>query len=221
MGNFGLKIEVFLTKHCLKLKKHIKIIILFSFLLNSGCLFSQIRSYSNYEWRWAFWRPIAAVKCKKALPKAMIVYEQSKKLKEVDSLQNGGKLDAFRHTFVMAYLAQKVNKRKLLKLGIAHEKGNERAYKKNKLEDGERADSLSCVMDLYNNTIGITIGHHNKFASTDSLRSLVLRAIQQGDCLYIKRNHLNHYVTCENKEINFSEFKNNWFVPKCLIKTNE
>ncbi len=190
-------------------------------LLNSVVLFSQTKGYSKYEWRWAFCYPIVALKCKKALPKAIEIYGQSKKLPELDTLQNGGKLDAFRHTFVMAYLAQKVNKHKLVKLGIAHEKGNEFHYKKHKLEDGERADSLSCVMDLYNNNVGINIGNQNKKIHPDSLKALILKAIAQGDCIYIKRNNLYHYVTCNNQEINFNDFKTRWFVPKCLIKTNE
>ncbi len=190
-------------------------------LLHTANLPAQNRVYSKYEWRWAFWHPVVALKCKKALPKAMLMYKQSTTLPELDTLQNGGKLDAFRHTFVMAHLAQKVNKRKLLKLGIAHEKGNESSYKKQGLEDGERADSLSCVMDLYNNNVGIEIGNNNKTCSLDSLKGLVLKAIKRGDCLYVKRNPLRHYVTCDNKEIHFTEFKTTWFVPKCLIATNQ
>lgn len=175
---------------------------------------------SKYEYCWAFWHPIAALKIKRNLPEAMLVYKSVKSQKSLDTLEYGGKLDAFRHTYVMAYLCRFVKVKKLKKLGIAHEKDNKVHFFKMKLEFGERPDSLACEMDLRNNVLGFEIGKNFKNTSKDELLSAVIAQIKEGKAWYLKRNTKNRYITCENEVINIKFYLGKWFVPKCLISTN-
>ncbi len=183
-------------------------------------IFSQ-HDIGKYELRWAFWHPLAALKVKHHLPKAMDMYKAVKQEKLLDTFEFGGKLDAFRHTFTMAYLAQRVKVKKLRKLGMAHEKGNKRQFKKLKLEFGERADSLACEMDLRNNEAGFAIGSSHKKETPADLKLIVLTQIQAGKTWYLKRNSEYNYVSCEGKTIDMKAWAGIWAVPKCLIRTNE
>lgn len=181
---------------------------------------SAQHAISKYEYRWAFWHPIAAVKIKKQLPEVMLVYKSIKSQKILDTLEYGGKLDAFRHTFAMAYLSKFVNAQKLKKLGIAHEKGNKYQFFKNMLEFGERADSMACEMDLRNNELGLAIGKNFKSMSLEVIEKAVIDQIKDGKAWYLKRNNAKSYVTCENEAINMKFYIGKWFVPKCLISSN-
>lgn len=178
-------------------------------------------SISKYEYRWALWHPFAALKIKKQLPKALAIYKSIEQQKKLDTLTFGGKLDAFRHSFTMAYLARSIKTKKLRKLGIAHEKGNKRGFYKNQLELTERADSLACEMDLRNNELGFLIGSVNKKVTDEVLKQLILSEIKNGEAWYLKRNKKNEYLTCDNQIIHLPDYKGIWSVPKCLIKTDE
>jgi hypothetical protein len=199
--------------------KYILIIIVIT-TVGKITLFAQ-RPVSAYEFRWAFFHPFAALKIKKRLPKALVIYNEVKATGQPDSFAGGGKLDAFRHVYTMAYLARYIRVKKLRKLGRAHEKGNKRQFKNNKLEDGERPDSLACEMDLKNNESGFLLGSANKTLNDTALKTLVLEAITAGKAWYLKRNVQGQYVDCDNKPVDPALYKGKWFVPKCLIKTNE
>ncbi len=176
---------------------------------------------SKYEICWAFFHPIASIKIKKHLPEAMNVYKEIKSSKQLDTLESGGKLDAFRHTFTMAYLSRFVKVKKLRKLGKAHEKGNKYHFFKNRLENAERADSLACEMDLRNNELGFLIGGTQKDIKIDELKELVLAQIEQGNTWFLKKNNKNEYISCNNEPIDLNLYKEKWFIPKCLVKSNE
>lgn len=176
---------------------------------------------SKYEFRWALMHPIAALKIKHQLPQAMLVYKEVKERRVLDTLEYGGKLDAFRHAYVMAYLAQHIAVKKLHKLGIAHEKGNKLQFKKHISEEGERADSLACEMDLRNNELGFSIGVMNKKMDNQMLKQKVIDEIISGGAWYLKRNKNYEWVDCNNQLLQIHAYKEKWFIPKCLIKTNE
>ncbi len=178
-------------------------------------------SISPYEFRWAFVHPFAAIKIKHRLPKAMLVYNEVKQKHLLDTFEFGGKLDAFRHTYVMAYLAQNIKVKKLRKLGIAHEKGNKCQFEKQKMEEGERADSLACDMDLRNNELGFLIGSTYNNIDTQALKQKVIDEITSGNAWYLKRNGKYEWVDCKNQLVQVAHYKGIWFIPKCLIKTNE
>lgn len=183
-------------------------------------LFSQ-HEISMFEYRWAILYPFAAKKVKKHLIEAMDVYQGVKNSHQLDSFESGGTLDAFRHTFTMAYLSRYVKINKLRKLGKAHEKGNEYYFYKNHQEFGERADSLACVMDLRNNELGFEIAKRNKTVSKDTLKTIVIEEIKAGNAWKLKKNTQNLYISCQNEPILIENYKGKWFIPKCLVKSNE
>jgi hypothetical protein len=194
-------------------------VMLLAVLGNFTCFAQQ--PVSRYEFRWAVLHPVAALKIKKQLPKALATYNIMKKSGLPDTYNSGGKLDAFRHVYTMAFLARSIKPRKLRKLGKAHEKGNKRQFKKGKQEEGERLDSLACEMDLRNNELGFAIGLANQAASDSLLKELVLQAIGDGKAWYLKRNARSEYVDCAGKPLDPALYRESWYVPKCLVRTNE
>lgn len=190
------------------------------FILLAFSVYSQ-HKVGKYAYKWALVHPFAAIKIKKELKHAMIVYHTIKTIKQLDTLEVGGKLDAFRHTYTMAYLSRFVKVKKLRTLGIAHEKDNKRDFYGNKNELTERADSLLCEMDLRNNELGFFIGTTLKKADPEKIKNTVIDEIKMGNAWYLKRNFKNEYLTCDGEIIEMSNFYSKWFVPKCLIKSNE
>lgn len=187
----------------------------------SACCLCAPPKLSRYERRWAFWHPAAALRIKKKLPEALKVYEEVKAAHLLDHYESGGRLDAFRHTFTMAYLGQSVPVKKLRRLGIAHEKGNYLDFKKQRLENAERPDSLLCEMDLKNNEAGFFIAKARKPMSIDLLKNYVVEFIRNGEAWYMKRDAQGRYVDCSGRAIDNDLYKGKWLVPKCLVKTNE
>jgi hypothetical protein len=183
-------------------------------------IFSQ-HEISKFEYRWAFFHPFAAKSVQHHLKEAMDVYHLVKKSNDLDSFESGGTLDAFRHAYTMAYLSRFVNVNKLRELGKAHEKGNEYYFYKNRQEFGERADSLACVMDLRNNELGFEIGEKHKNSSKDDLKNIIIDQIKVGNAWKLKRNSQNHYVSCQNEVILIENYRAKWFMPKCLVKSND
>lgn len=181
--------------------------------------FPQTVGKSQYEKAWALAHPIAALKVKKIYTKATPEFRLPKVKQQTDTFGNGGKLDAFRHTFYMAAFAQKVKVKKLRELGQAHEKANHQQFLRRKNEDGEVPDSLGSVMDLANNEVGFLIGSTNKKADLKTLRELVIKAIKSGDCKIMNRTKKGVYLDCNNKEIDLKNFVGKWDVPKCLVSS--
>lgn len=200
------------------LKSKYLLLLVFIWFFKIGIAQHQV---SKYEIRWAIAHPFAAYKIKRLLPKAQLVYKTIIKEKVLDGLESGGTSDAFRHSFTMAFLSQKIKVKKLRKLGLAHEKGNKYFFYKNKNEINERADSLACEMDLRNNELGFKIGVLNKKLSIDSLKNEIIHQIKSGNAWILRKNAQNEYVFYNNEPIFIENYKNYWFVPKCLIRSNE
>lgn len=195
-----------------------KFLVLICFILACTPSVSQKRSLP--EWCWAFRHPIAAVKVKMISKRCYAIYKTDREIRlTLDTFSNGGKLDAFRHIFFMAAFAQKVNARKVKQLGIAHEKGNYRNFKRSKKEDGELADSLSTVMDLKNNDVGIEIGKQFKKAPLDSLKLIVIKELKAGKGVIIRRRRDGLYTDCNGNIIDLPTYKGKWYVPKCIVNS--
>lgn len=194
---------------------------IFLLLISFSCGALAQKPFKQEVW-WGLWHPIAALKVKKIKAKADRIYDQPDIKDQLDNLSSGGKLDAFRHVFYMAAFAQKIKIKKLRKLGIAHEKGNYRQFLKHQNENGEVPDSLSTVMDLYNNEVGLNIGFSvaYKTMSLDKLKELVIWKIKSGNAAIIKRNKQGLFVECNDKIIDPQLYKGKWFVPKCLVPSN-
>lgn len=136
----------------------------------------------KYQYLWALAHPFVALKVKKIYKANYHIYQEVKQKKILDTLENGGKLDAFRHGFFMACFAQKIKTKKLIRLGIAHEKDEIWQYKKKqKTEYTDIPDSASIQMDLYNNEIGIQLGKKYKHLPPISLRDTLIYYIKKGN----------------------------------------
>ncbi|MBA2611288.1 MAG: hypothetical protein H0U95_04900 [Bacteroidetes bacterium] len=191
--------------------------ILFVFLSFSAYAIGQ-KPFKQELW-WSAWHPVAALKVKKIHKKAMILFKNDDNKLLLDNYTNGGKLDAFRHVFFMAAFSQKINIKKLRKLGIAHEKGNYHQFLKQTKENDEAPDSLSNVMDLTNNELGFKIGSENKKKTLEELKQEVIKEIKEGKAVIMKRQQNGKYVDCNNKIIDAGIYKGKWFVPKCLVSS--
>lgn len=200
-------------------RRYVLIAALLCVVRNFTC-FAQT-AFSRYEFRWACFHPVAAFQVKKHLPRAIAVYDAQRRCGEPDAFNSGGKLDAFRHAYTMAYLSRYVKPRKLRRLGLAHEQGNRRQFRKGLKEEGERPDSLACEMDLRNNELGFSIGLVNQQAPDSLLRMVVLEAMARGEAWYLKRNASGQYTDCEGKVIELELYREHWYVPKCLVRTSE
>ena len=200
------------------MKKHFVLLFLvYSFIDISAQ--TRFSSLSRAEKKWALLHPFTARKIKKYISVTHTVVESVKKENLLDQYENGGKLDAFRHIFTMAFLAQRISRNKLRSLGIAHEKGNREQFEKDMMEHGEAADSISCVMDLRNNEIGFEIGKKFRQLNADSLKHVIIHEIKSGNAWEIYRNEKGNYLQCNGTEINLLDWKGKWDIPKCLNKT--
>ena len=191
------------------------IILFFIFLTSIQTAFSKPRT-SRYEFWWSFGHPFAALKVKKTYKKATKLFDQNELKVKLDAYSSGGKLDAFRHVFYFASFAQKIGPKKALKLGRAHEKTNYLDFKRGKQEDETTADSLSCVMDLLNNEIGVKLGKENKKMSLEDLKQKVIELVNNGDAYTVLRDTQGRFIDCNNNVIDLSKYKGKWFVPKCI-----
>jgi len=138
----------------------------------------------------------------------------------LDNDANGGVLDAFRHAYWMARLAQEMSWRKAYSLGLAHEKTNRRNFKKKIKEDGSVQDSVSCWMDINNNMFGISIGISKKDASKEELIREIIENINKGSFLVIRKNDKGESLDCFGNIINDEEWKSKWNNRRCLVPSN-
>ncbi len=170
---------------------------------------------------WIITHPFLIFKTMRISETVQKIAKEMEKDNDLDKDGNGGALDAFRHAFWMASLSQKIRKRAVRKLGIAHEKGNKIDFEKRKLEDGTIPDKISSEMDLKNNEIGIEIGYKNKNKTKEELIILIKDAVFYGKLWKIKKNKNGSFLDKNNKIINKNELKGKWENNKVLIKTNE
>jgi hypothetical protein len=162
---------------------------------------------------------------------AWVAYQITKVVeKDVDSIyksgvigsdNNGGFLDAFKHTYWMASLANKIGVRKSLKLGRAHEKGNFLQFKHHRLEDQLLPDSVSSEMDLRNNSKGVSLILKGKSISQKEIQKIVLEALFKGELTVIKKDEQGRFLTCDGVLISMSIWKGKWNIPKCLVYSFE
>ena len=200
-------------------KNYCLLILSVLFSLPSGIAQNKFSALSAPEKKWVVLHPLCAKKINRITKKTFLTIQEVKKSNELDQYENGGKLDAFRHIYTMAVLAQKIPVNKLRRLGIAHEKGNAIDFKKNKLEQGELPDSVSCEMDLRNNEIGFELGRKHQKENSTELEKIIIRKIDDGNAWIILRNENGAYLNCEKEEIDGKQWEGKWNVPKCLVRS--
>jgi hypothetical protein len=140
---------------------------------------------------------------------------------ELDTFPHGGKLDAFRHAFWMACLGTTIGEKASRKLGKAHEKGNYKAFKKGKTEDGFLQDATAVEMDLYNNEEGLRIAKENKDVAFSDLQQKIISAIREGKMKIMKRDAQGRLTDCNGKVTPLVERKKtDWKMPYCLLPSH-
>lgn len=188
----------------------------------SQSILKQYRALPKAEKRWVRHHPCAALKVRTItyLVRKEVIEYSRKNL--VDTLFNGGTADAFRHCYWMALCAQKIGSKKALSLGEAHEKGNREQFEKGLTEDAILQDSISCLMDLYNNRIGIGLVSDQKSKDAETLKFHILEKIKQGELMILKRNISNQFIDCEgNTVIKPIGHQRKWQLPYCLVTSNQ
>ena len=170
------------------------------------------------------WVVFHSLKAKKAFmisKEAQHITDSIAKQDLIGSDNNGGRLDAFKHSFWMARLTQGIGRRAALSLGKAHEKGNYITYKKSDLEDGLLPDKQSTDMDLYNNAVGNGIGIHHKKASKPVVMQLALDSLKQGKLRILLKDGQGNFLDCQLNKIPLDSLKNKWDTKKCLVPSNQ
>jgi len=197
------------------------LLLIFIYLLLSACSPNLRQSFSNIsspEKTWVYFHPFKA-------KKAFLISKEAENTKDsiseiIGNDNNGGHLDAFKHSYWMARLSQKIGKRAAFSLGKAHEKGNYKTFKKHKKEDGFLPDKQSSEMDLFNNSIGISIGNFNKKTSKQDIIQQLLDSLHAGKLRILRKNNSGNFLDCQGKIIPLDSLKNKWNTRKCLIKSN-
>ena len=196
-----------------------KYLIIF-FISFSFSLSSQI---SRPEKWWAITHPFVAKKALRITKEVRKDIDSIKLTGLVGADGNGGNLDALRHAWWMTSLAAEIGKRKALKLGRAHEKGNYIQFKHHQKEDAFLPDSVSCEMDLRNNEVGAKRGgelRKERAVFVDNQLSALIIELEKGALFVIKKDKNGNYLYCDSTFINMNEWKGKWGIPKCLIPSN-
>ena len=173
------------------------------------------------EKRWVIFHPFIAGGAYR------ISLEAIEKVKEItsdstlDGDSNGGQLDAFRHAYWMARITQKYGWRRAHSIGKAHEKGNFRDHKKNRLENGTLPDEPSSQMDFLNNDVGIQIGKENHQASPLEFIQIIKEQILAGKLFILKKDKQGRFLKCNGELIFPEEIKGKWETPKCVVESNK
>ena len=195
---------------------------LYLIILLSSSLLLQAQSPKPgfSEYKWSFFHPIAAMRVRKITETCNKMANSRTVKLALDSFSNGGKIDAFRHIYYMASYSQVVKGYKIKKLGIEHEKSNYRQFRNLETENDELPDSLSSVMDLRNNELGIKLGLANRNLNPNELQSLVIEEIKKGNALIMLRKKNGNYLNCKGEVIDLKQYKQRWSIPKCLVRSD-
>jgi hypothetical protein len=205
----------------MRFQLHFKIVAFFLFcttlLVAQNGSFGQFRKLSCAEKRWVVFHPFVAKKALQLSLEARTVTSEVKQQHILKVTGNGDQLDAFRHTYWMARLAQEIHWRKAKRLGKAHEKGNYRQFKKGKLEDDVLPDKISSEMDLFNNEVGLDLGKMNR---GQELENEVIKLVKEGKCKIIKTDANGNFLDEQNNIIPTEELKGKWENRKVLVNSD-
>lgn len=174
------------------------------------------------EKRWAIFHPFIAKKSYSLTKEALHITDSIKNTNCLDGDISGGQVDAFKHAYWMALLAQHIKYRKALKLGKAHEKGNHKSFKKN-IKKGIQTshDQKSSEMDLWNNEKGIEIGQEFKGNNLIIIQETIIDSILSGKMKIIRKNSSGQYLDCEGNVIPKDHLVGKWENEKCLVNSNQ
>jgi hypothetical protein len=190
------------------------------FCIQAQSSISGFKKLSRPERWWVIAHPFKAKKAFQITQHVQAEVDSIKKAGIIGTDASGGKLDAFKHAYWMACLSGKIGPRRARKLGIAHEKGNYLQFRKKMLEDDFLPDSVSTVMDLRNNYLGIELMKSRRGLAIPEIRKVILDAVVSGLAVMIKKDEQGNFIDCSGKRISMQEWKGKWNVPKCLVSSS-
>ena len=198
--------------------------ILLVFVIFMGCSPKLRQSYaklSKPEKTWVIFHPFKAKKAYRISNNIDYVTDSIAKAGIIGNDNNGGRLDAFKHSYWMARLTQGIGKRAALSLGEAHEKGNYKTYKKRQLEDAVVPDKASTEMDLYNNSVGARTGTFYKNTRDKNLILMLLDSLRAGKLRVLYKDDQGNFLDCQHQKIPLDSLRLQWHTPKCLVPSNK
>lgn len=176
---------------------------------------------SSAEKKWAMGHPFIAKKAWEITQRCLFVTDSLGEKGIPDRDPSGGKLDAFRHSFWMATLSEKIGVRKSLSLGRAHEKGNYRDFKRNRFEEGNIPDKVASDMDLFNNKIGTEIGLALKDTNEKQVVDSILKAISRGSMRIVFKDSLGRSCDSSFMPIPEKDLHGRWVTPRVLVPSDK
>ena len=197
-------------------------IIMIAMLFQGKCqqLDSGFSALSSPEKWWVIWHPFKAKKALDVSLKTLSITDSIKKAGLIGTDMNGGRLDAFKHTYWMVVLSKNIGPKAANSLGNAHEKGNYKTFKNGGKEDGYLPDKAASDMDLHNNKAGIHIYSQNEQEPEHVMIDLVISALYKGTLRMIKKEGSN-FLNCDGYVIDPSVLIGTWENEKCLIPTSD
>jgi hypothetical protein len=175
------------------------------YLLFSGLSVHQLRAQSSKsnqirpskrEIIWGITHPLIVYKVHKI---SIIAYQISDSLAQNNILAgaSGGYLDAFKHCFWMALLAQQIGAHRALRLGVIHENLNYWRFRRTKIG----AHSILSWMDLKNNELGLQLAKSVPQNSQQELITLILKTVQSGKAWVVEVDSLGSFLKSQNQQL--------------------
>lgn len=189
-------------------------------LLLSGCSTRFTEAYkklSKPEKSWVLFHPLKAKKAYLISKEVERIKDSIGQTSDIGNDNNGGSLDAFKHSFWMARLTQGIGRRAALSLGKAHEKGNYQTYLMGRKEDGLHPDKPATDMDLHNNLVGVAIGSALENAPVKRIITVVYDSLRSGQLRVLLKDPYGYFLDCDKKRIPLDSLKGKWNTSKCLV----
>lgn len=182
-----------------------------------GFLFSQAKlsRLSRPEKIWVLKHPFIAKKSWRVTQQVLAITDSLRR-NHILSDDNGGRLDAFRHSCWMALLTKKIGERRALQLGEAHEKGNYLDFKKHRLENGAVPDSVSGVMDRLNNRIGAELAVEGVGIDSNGIIAWLIERAKSDQLITIRKDAQGNFLDANGAIIDMEKWKDQWGTPKIL-----
>ncbi|WKK66413.1 DUF6973 domain-containing protein [Lutimonas zeaxanthinifaciens] len=199
-----------------------RIILVLALVLSFSLQAQKNNGFSSLSGPEKWWVIVHPFKAKKALEtslRTIQVRDSIKSLGIIGSDDNGGHLDAFKHTLWMVGLTHKIGPKSAIKLGKAHEKGNYKSYLKGDPEDGALPDKAASDMDLFNNEQGIRIASDNPQASEARIIAIILDELQTGSLRILKKEG-RVFLNCDGLPLAKEDMAGTWENDKCLVSSD-
>ena len=181
---------------------------------------SRPSGVSSPEKWWVIWHPFKAKRALDISLTTLKITDSVGKTGMIGKDINGGHLDAFKHCYWMFALTQEIGNQAALKLGMAHEKGTFRTFKKCKLEDGHLPDGPAYEMDLYNNKIGASLAKEETALDEIQKVHLVIQALKAGELRILKKKG-SDFLNCDGRVIPPDSLRGKWYNDKCLVPSDQ